>query len=156
MGLDATVYCNCLETGRLRTSPLPAWHVEVAEDGSRFADVAAADLSDAFDAWNETACEHPFGVAVACTLGNAAHVGHLRKVLARHPERFPRLLDQVLYSGTHCGDHIPADELGAFADELARLDDVYASDAEGGVRQFRVEFQDLLDVARELGKPISF
>ena len=79
-------------------------------------------------------------------------------MLAGYPERFPRLLSQVLYSGTHCGDHVPADDVKALADELALLGDVHASDgdSEGCVRNFQVSFQDLVDVALEQGKPISF
>ena len=94
-------------------------------------------------------------MAAACHVGNVFGVARLRKLLARHPDRFPRLLGQVLFSGTHCGDHIPAEELDAFEAEMDLLDGV-ADDADECVRQFQVDFGDVVDVARELGKPISF
>ena len=158
MGLDAVVYCDCFETHRLRVQPPGAWNVSIDDDGSRYPanDEAHEDL--AFDKWNNTACDHPDGIAVGCYLGNSAGVGLIHRLLARHPDRFARLLDQVVYSGSHCGDHVEVDDLQAMADELTRLDAVRTDDEEtqACVRQFQRDFQHLVNVAQTLRKPIAF
>jgi hypothetical protein len=62
MGLDAVVYCDCLERGRLRTASRPEWGVHVDEEGGR--SPASQDLDEqiAFDTWNHRdACEHEDG-----------------------------------------------------------------------------------------------
>src|SRR5437763_826217 len=68
MGLDASVYCDCFERGRLRTQPRPEWGVHLDEDGGRAP--ATQDLEEqmAFDSWHlpET-CEHEGGRPGHCT-----------------------------------------------------------------------------------------
>ena len=59
MGLDASVYRDCYETGRLKSQPLPQWKVYVEPNGSRSNGAEDLDLQVAFDGWsNREACEH--------------------------------------------------------------------------------------------------
>ena len=101
MGLDATVYCDCFERGRLRTPPLPQWNVYVDESGERFCDTDSLDEDLAFDVWNLTACEHDRGAFLHQYLGNTTRVGLVRAALSRHAEWFPILLSRVVYDGVH-------------------------------------------------------
>lgn len=55
MGLDATVYCDCFEKGRLRTAPMAEWHVYIDDYGGRSARTGALEKDLLFDQWNITA-----------------------------------------------------------------------------------------------------
>ena len=119
MGLDACVYCDCFERGRLRTQPRPEWRVYVGKEGYRRA--ATDDLYEqmAFDAWDwRTACDHEDGVLLHHYLGNIALVGLFREILNPLADRLPVIVHQVIYSGTHCGDHLPLDAVEQLAPEV--------------------------------------
>ena len=73
MGLDAFVYCNCFETGRLRKSPKPEWNVRVAKDGELECTPGPLEQVMAFDYWvSREACEHEDCMAVHKRIGNIA------------------------------------------------------------------------------------
>src|SRR5689334_5841904 len=99
MGLDATVYCDCLEQNRLRVPPSPKWRVEADETGERLALTSDLDELMAFDDWNFRACEHESGVLVHHHLGNISRVGLLRETLSQESESFPIILNKIIYSG---------------------------------------------------------
>ncbi len=62
------------------------------------------------------------------------------------------LRSKVLYSGTHCGDIIPHNELPLLRDELRALSSASASD----LRVFLDAFESLLQCAEREENPIVF
>jgi hypothetical protein len=87
MGLNAAVYCNCYETGRLRTPPPKSASVYVAEDGG----LACRDVEHfaEFDEWLESdACEHKRREALCHYIGNLALVAFLRAELGKSADAF--------------------------------------------------------------------
>ncbi len=158
MGLDATVYCNCFETGRLKESA-PCPQVSISADGSL--DCGSEDLEKllAFDQWLlHRACEHPNGVLLHHHIGNLAQVGLLRSELGREVEAFSILLSKVLYSGTHTGDYLLPEDLSNVQAELDRLDKFVSSSERNqeDVDSFRLQMLELVGAALRVGKPISF
>ena len=113
MSLDAKVYCDSLERGRLRTPPLPQWNLYVDEYGGRSRSSLTGVLDDdlAFDRWNVTACEHEDGVLVHHYLGNIARVGLVREALSGHAESFPIILGKIVYDGIHASDFLSVEQV---------------------------------------------
>jgi hypothetical protein len=79
MGLDAVVYCDCFERGRLREPPPPGCNLSVSDDGSLLCGSEDLEVQLAFDQWQlERACEHELGVLLHHYIGNIALVAALR------------------------------------------------------------------------------
>src|SRR5438874_462618 len=110
MSLDAAVYCDCMERGRLRTLPHPDWRVYVDESGARFGRTDDLEVGLAFDRWDADACEHEDGTLLHHWLGNIAGISLIRDTLSQFPERFSLILSKVVYNGTHCGDYLSVDQ----------------------------------------------
>jgi hypothetical protein len=158
MGLDATVYCNCFETGRLKEPP-PCPTVSISSDGSLECQSEDFDTVLAFDQWLlHRACEHPNGILLRHSVGNLAQVGFLRNELGKEGEMFSILLAKVLYSGAHTGDYLSLEDVSAALSELERLDKFVCSGEEhqADVDSFRRQMIELAEAALRVAKPISF
>lgn len=155
MGLDATVYCNCFETGRLKEPP-PCQEVSISAVGSL--DCGSEDLDTllAFDQWLlHRACEHPNGILLSHHIGNLAQVGLLRNELQKEGETFSVVLAKILFSGTHTGDYL---SVRATRNELERLDRFVCASEEhqAAVDLFRRQMIELAAAALGVTKPIAF
>ena len=74
MGLDATVYCACFETGLLKEPP-PCSQIFVTDGGSLECHSEDLETLLAFDEWvNHRACNHPGGILLHHRIGNLAQV----------------------------------------------------------------------------------
>ena len=165
MGLDATVFCDCFERGRLREGPPADCRVVLAADGDLYPaneetlDIDAdVDLYVRFDQWRGRACSHEDGVLISHRIGNMALVAALRSVLEHAPARFPIILQRVIYSGTHAGDSIPATDIPSLSLEVSGLSSLHSPDSqmENIIRRFEAQMAELVKAAIEVGKPISF
>jgi len=159
MGLDATVYCNCFEEGRLRTPPLSEWKVYVCEDGCLNSGAKDIKLQMAFDAWYlEKACEHENGILVHHRIGNISLIAFLRKILASRAPDFPIILEKILYSGTHCGDFIEPEYFDELEKEINKLSLFAATDQETkkALEKIQIQLSQLLQAASSVHKPIVF
>ncbi len=159
MGLDATVYCNCFESGRLKEPPPNSSLVYVAPDGSLDYKSEDLDVLLVFDTWlRESACEHEDGISQHHYIGNIALVGLLREELKRESEKLPILLEKVLYSGSHAGDYLSLEDVSGLQAELNVLAEFAASDEkmQAYVEEFRIQMQELIEAALSAGKRISF
>lgn len=161
MGLDATIYCDCFEKGRLRCAPPNGGKLRVDPDGTlcRSEDSGRIEDDIAFDRWlRDSACAHPNGVLLHHRLGNTGLIAQLRGALGRDAHRFPLLLGKVIHDGTHCGDFIPACDLPALREEVELLLSFRSSDAEAPEypAQFAAQMHELVETAIAVQKPISF
>lgn len=159
MGLDATVYCNCFESGRLKEPPPNSSLVYVAPDGSLDCRSEDLDVLLAFDTWfRESACEHKDGVLQYHYIGNIGLVGLLREELKRESEKFPILLEKIVYSGSHTGDYLSLADVSDLQVELKALAGFVASNEkmQSYIEGFRLQMQELIRAALSVGKPISF
>lgn len=126
MGLDATVYCDCFERGLLQIPPPAGITVLVSEDGSLY-HTGGPTADEAFDSWYWTggACPHKHFILLHHRLGNIATVGWMRGALKRltaEPQAdYPVLWNQVIYSGSHCGDYLDLTVVDCLRTELDRL-----------------------------------
>lgn len=160
MSLDATVYCDCYERGKVRTPPPQPEFVFVEESGGLTLDCDQPNVDqDAFNNWRATACEHgSWGELVSYRLGNITLIGFLRSLLAVEPGRFPILLAKVLYNGVHSGDFLSSADVDLVSIEIDRLKEVHAvqDSDEPFIRNFERQMRELIQAAQRVGKPIAF
>ena len=110
MGLEAVVFCDCLERGKLKNPhPFPDL-VYVAPNGAPEIRSKTDREIGLHDDWMESACRHENMMIGGCQLGSAGGIEFLRDALRRTVRRyardFPVLWKKVIYSGTHTGDHL--------------------------------------------------
>lgn len=159
MGLDAAVYCDCFEAGRLKELPPDPTLIYVCDNGSLDCRSEDSHVLSGFDEWlQERACEHEEGLLISHRIGSAAHVGLLREELEKEAKKFPLLLKKVLYSGTHTGDYLLGKEILTLQKELKALAEFAASgrDSQLFVDEFRVQMEELANAALSVMKPLSF
>ena len=161
MSLDAFVFCDCYERGRLRAPPPVGVSLKVESDGSlgREGDDGTLEADLAWDRWREQlACEHPGGMLLRYRLGNISLIGSLRSELQREPSRFPILFSKVLFSGSHAGDYIPFDLVPALQRELEGLADFRCSarKTDAFMSEFRTQMSALVAASLAVSKPITF
>lgn len=81
MGLDAVVWCRCLEDGHAKPAPI-AVRYDVSDGVTPVHGVTLAEV-ELFDEWLATACVHPDMKAVSVHLGNWGSVSQFRMMLER-------------------------------------------------------------------------
>jgi hypothetical protein len=159
MGLDATVYCNCFESRKLKVLPLFIDLIFVDSDGSLACKSEDLDTLLEFDQWlYSRACEHKNGILLHHRIGNIALVALLRKELSPESEKFPIILQKIIYNGIHGGDYLSLTFIENLQNELDYLTDFICS-SEGNqafVNDFRRQLIELTNAALQVGKPISF
>jgi hypothetical protein len=159
MGLDATVYCNCFETGRLKEIPPFFETIFVDNDGNLDCRSKDFETQLEFDQWLfYRACEHENGVLLHHRMGNIALVSLLRNELSRESEKFPVILQKILYNGIHAGDYLALDEVVKLKTELDELGGAAASDARNKqfIDDFHEQLVELTNASLQVKKPISF
>ena len=159
MGLDAFVYCDCYETGKLKSEPLPQWNVYVEPNGSRCTGAEDLESQIAFDGWsNHEACEHESSILVHHHIGNMSLVSLLRAQLQKSSHAFHLILNKVVYDGIHGGDFIGVDGLRRLEAELEPLSRLHADDpsTERFLRNFELQMNELIVSALRVNKPIAF
>jgi len=167
MGLDATVYCDCYERGRnLIRAPYP-WLVMLDEFGAPSIDSQQdIDILEAHDGWADdpSVCEHGGFTLAEKHLGSGGHIGVIRDIVSRletdSNSEYPIILEEVIYSGTHCGDYIPANELLSLKAEIdllgSRADVALSGEEQEILLEFLNGMRELTSAALSVQKPIAF
>jgi hypothetical protein len=125
MGLDACVYCDCVEKNRLSTPhPYPK-QLYIERNGSPEIRSVDSAKQEKHDAWIQaTPCKHDEMTVDDAYLGNAGFIGLLRDALRGASSMLPAcpvLLSKVLYSGTHTGDFLSPVQVSLLHEELQQL-----------------------------------
>ena len=167
MGLDAVVFCDCVEKKRLKVPhPFPKL-LYVESNGSPEIHSKNPAKVDKHDEWMALPpCQHQGMVAAGFYLGNMTLVERVCNALEavlRHPlPRCPVLLKKVLYCGTHTGDHLTLTQVRRLAVELQQLKelDLEKTDVSSAdlrfIRSVAAKLRRLTRVALEIKKPIAF
>jgi len=161
MSLDAVVFCDCFEKGRVRTRPPQPELVYIDETTGQVLlrwDAPGADQHRFYD-WLASACEHgPMGELVSHRLGNVALIAFLRELFSKTPGHFSILLSKVVYNGVHGGDRLDLQDVERLATEMASMHALHCLDAneEEVLRRFEAQMLDLIRAVRSVGRPIVF
>ena len=158
MGLDAFVFCDCYEKGRLKRKPPDSKLVYVLPNGDLGCRSEDSKVLERFDDWRENACRHEAGMIAGDWLGNVELIGSMRDELCRKPRNFPTLLNRVIYSGTHCGDHLTLKVVAKLQVELDRLKAYRSGNKEldREIQKLRSQLQKLVRVSLIIAKSIAF
>jgi len=158
MSLDAFVRCTCIRDGKAKPHPLPD-RLTYDESGEPMLSGDPSDDEwDVHDRWLGDSCEHG-GYLLSMFLGNITRVGNLRSFLrtlqGKPGPRFPILLEEVLYDGTHTGDWIPVRGSRALLKEVNTV--LHSSDilAESE-KEFFNNMKQLCEASIATGNPIMF
>jgi hypothetical protein len=154
MGLDASVRCNCIKDGLATPHPFPELLRldETCEPILESADEIPLAKWTEHDRWFERSCSHG-GYVLQKRLGNATFIGHVLAFVNSVADELPILRDKVVYSGTHCGDFIEAEESVPLLEE-ARLLRQLSKDR--NTQQFASDMIELCEASLATGNPIVF
>jgi hypothetical protein len=166
MGLDACVYCDCVEKNRLKKPhPYPR-QLYVAKNGSPAIRSVDSDKIDSHDTWMEKApCKHDEMTVASAHLGSAGFIQTLSDTLtgvASHLPPCPILMRKVLYSGTHTGDSLSPLQVLRLVNELQQLKAAelraagLSTEQIEPIRSLIAELNRLAKAALKLEKPIAF
>jgi hypothetical protein len=161
MGLDARVYCNCYEIGKVKTPPPQPDLVYIDPSSGEVSlrwEKDGAD-QDRFFEWLSSAWElGPSGHLVYHRLGNIALICFLRELFQQTPERFPILLSKVVNNGIHGGDFLTLPDVEQLAAEMLEVHALHCSDDsyEALLREFEQQILELVHGARSVSRPIVF
>ena len=158
MALDEFVYCDCFERDNLRSNPPAGVKVRVAPSGELMCETEEDSAFFAFSAWKQArACTHQGMILVHHRLGSTEAIDKLRAALEGHADRFPILLQRVLYCGTHTCDWIPVQAIPRLTNELKKLDsETFPDGIADAVRVLKIQIAELIIAANLTGKPICF
>ena len=165
MGLDAWVWCDCVEKGRLRVPHPQPELLLLDETGGP--DIASQDptVIERHDEWLlRSPCEHSECALVSHYLGNIGRIEILRRTLdALRPNadlEFPVLRTQVIHSGSHCGDFLAPGEVEKLRGELKQLRALnfakLGAEEAAYWQEFLRQMDELADASLAVGKPIVF
>jgi hypothetical protein len=168
MGLDAVVYCDCVEKNYIAIPhPYPRL-LYVGRNGAP--EIRSRDQVkiDQHQEWlDRPPCKHNQMMLDGCCLGNMFYILRLRDIVAhfaaKHRQAVPVLLKRVFYNGTHTGDYLTVKDVGRLSDELAGLKGarfsetglVLAEDAREISKTMRA-LRRLAKKALTVNKPIAF
>ena len=158
MGLDAVIFCDCYERGRLKTPPPNPKLVYVFQNGDLRCRSDDPAIEDAFDRWRDRACKHECGMIAGGPLDNMASIELLNTALQPHRRHFPILLGKVIYCGTHTGDHLTLRNIEKLQAELPALRKLRTGDpfVDKELRILARQLSGLCRVSLKIRKPIAF
>jgi len=158
MSLDAFVRCTCIRGGKAKPHPFPD-RLTFDESGEpTLTGDPSEEECEAHDQWVGESCEHE-GYLLSMFLGNITRVGNLRSFLrglqGSPGPRFPILLEQVLYDGTHTGDWISSKDAAKLLKEVNTV--LHSSDIlADSEKEFFTNMKLLCEASIATGNPIMF
>ena len=159
MTIDAYVRCTCIRDGKAKKRhPFPKRFTWDETNAPSLKGDPSEEEWEAHDKWVQKSCEHE-GFLVSEFLGNIWRAKNVRQFLkglqGRPGPRFPILLDQVVYNGTHTGDWIPVKKTRAL---LKEVETVLASRdiLTQGELEFFEAMKRLCEASLATGNPITF
>ena len=158
MTLDAHVRCRCIQDGLAKPHPLPGKLALDESSALYLTGEPSAEEYEAHDRWLAESCEHG-GYLLSEFLGNITKIAHLRdflKGLQGSPgPRFPILLEEVIYDGTHSGDWLQPSMTAALLKEVETV--LQSSDIlTDNEKEFFTSMKCLCEASIETGNPIVF
>jgi hypothetical protein len=126
MGLDACVYCDCVEKGRLiKSHPYPDL-LYIENDGFPCIDTSELEKDTAHEDWlSSYPCQHEECILIHRRIGNIGFISLVQEsieMFSKDPQvDFPIICNRVIYSGIHCGDFLIPKDVRKLDSELDRL-----------------------------------
>ena len=159
MRLQAYVFCDCYEQGRLRR-PLPNPElVKILPNGDLTSrSKATQEQHDAFVAWRTHGCRHPAGSVTGGELGHRLPINVLRDALFPARRSFPIFFRKVLECKPRTStSHLTLKQVEKLEKELPRLRSYHCADPKTDLerRYFCGQMKQLVRAALKFRKPIA-
>ncbi len=167
MGLDAVIFCDCVEQRRLRVPhPYPRL-LYIRSNGSPEIRTKDSTKIEEHDKWMELPpCEHEEMMVDGDWLGNIGMIERAREALEHTliPANIncPVLLGKVLYCGSHTGDYLTIPQVRRLEKELAQLRRLNFKDSGISVADVRLikavtkKLERFVKASLRINKPIAF
>ena len=165
MGLDASVWCNCVETGKLHTPhPFPELLI-VDEQGCPDLKTDDEEKLEIYDEWLDASpCEHEQCRLISHHLGATGLIASFRAILSNLSDdvenEYPVLWSQVIYSGSHFGDHLSVEDVQTLREEIINLRAQNPSSVETEEaacwHEFLEQMDELIEASLSINRPIVF
>ena len=165
MGLDAFVFCDCVEKKRLKTAHLFPKLLVIRRDGEPGIRSTDSKKQELHDRWMEKrACRHEQCMVAGNCLGNAGWISllltEINEISRKLGKEFPVLRDQVIYCGTHTGDYLRLKDVKRLEKEIKflraqDLKEMKVRDVEG-MNEFLSKLEILVEASLKARKPIAF
>lgn len=162
MSLNAVVYCDCIEKGRLKAPHPRPDLLFIDERGAP--DISSKDPRDieAHDRWESLRpCQHQQFWLVERWLGNMSLIGSIRDLISQlssdPAQEYPVLWSKVIYDGSHSGDFLTSGAVQQLSDEVDRLKRIedHQVDTIALIELLR-KLEELVQASGSVNKPISF
>jgi len=158
MRLQAYVFCDCYEQGRLKRPPPNPEIVAMLPNGDLGYYRATPDQHAAFVAWRTHACRHPEGRVTGGELGHRLPLQILRRVLSPQRRSFPILIRKVLGGKPHTrSSHLTLKQVEKLQVELSRLKTFHCADRkiDRELQYVYGQMKQLVRAALKFHKPIA-
>lgn len=162
MSLNAVVYCDCVEKGRLRTPHPRPELLFIDERGAP--DISSNDPRDieAHDRWESLGpCQHRQFWLIERWLGDISLIGSIRDLISHlssdPAQEYPVLWSKVIYDGSHSGDFVPSNAVPQLSDEVDRLKRIEKHQVDKtALLELLRKLEELVQASGSVHKPISF
>ena len=156
--LQAYVFCDCYEHGRLKHQPPNPEIVAVLPNGDLGYYRATREQHAAFVAWRSHACRHPEGVIKGGQLGCRLSRHVLYRAMIPHSRAFPLFVRKVLGCKPHTSNsHLTFKQVEKLQFELVRLKIFHLADSkfDRELQYYYGQMKQLVRAAMKFHKPIA-
>lgn len=158
MKLQAYVFCDCYEHGRLRCQPPNPEIVAVLPNGDLGYYNATRKQHAAFVAWRSHACRHTEGVVLGGQLGQRLPRKALHRAMSPHKRYFPIFVGKILGCKPHThNSHLNINQVKKLQAELARLKNFHLPESklDRELQCYYGQIKQLVRAAIRIHKPIA-
>jgi len=162
MSLNAIVYCDCVERGRL-TIPHPRPDIlSINDRGEPVVLSTNTEDIEAHDRWESLKpCKHERFWLIERWLGNVSLIDSLRTLLERYSgnpaNEYPTLYSRVIYDGSHSGDFLPIDAVVQLNEEIHTLRRTKSPSTDSNqLTELLQKLDELIKASLSVNKPITF
>jgi len=158
MKLQAYVFCNCFEQGRVKRPPPNPEIVGVLTNGDNRCFRPTPAQYQAYESWRLNACRHKYGTVTGGELGHRLPREVLHRAMLPHRRTFPIFVRKVLGCKPHTRfSHLTLKQVAKLQDALARLKKIHLSGRklETELRCYCTQMRRLVRAALKYQQPIA-
>ena len=158
MKLQAYVFCNCFEQGRVKRPPPNPEIVGVLTNGDNRCFRPTPAQYQAYESWRLNACRHKYGTVTGGELGHRLPVEVMHKAMLPHRRKFPLFVRKVLGCKPHTRfSHLTIKQVEQLQTELVRMKKFHLSDRkrDNELHHYRGQMRQLARAAIKFQQPIA-
>ena len=158
MRLQAYVFCNCFEQGRVKRPPPNPELVELRPNGDNLCCRCTPAQWQAYETWRLHACRHLYGTVTGGELGHRLPREDLHRAMLPHHRTFPLLVRKVLGCQPQTRySYLTLKQVAKLQLELARFKNFHLADRklDNELQYYRGQLKQLVRAALKFQQPIA-